>query len=574
MASQNSHKEMDTRDGHLQSPPYKSPPCSPIRTIKEKTTYSPPGTQSSLEDDASLPDPPPLEDHMLSPRTPRRFSNGGRPGQGSVRQTSSLMNPHSASYALTPTIRNTHGTARAARTSSVLPIETAAVVSPDEKWRFCSSDLPREIGFESDADEFIVPRDLSNLIVSGENAFGEECEELNGKTDRFVPFSYRPSLASEVFDYSVESVKNEFRNGINSESTMTSASLLPLCKHAKSLPSGAIEPKTERHFLTRESFMPPCEENVLSDDDDCDDTIEDSDLNYQGDDLECDEEDHIAKIEFPTNEDKNLSFRSLDEGGFRRALQSSSIKNLMARNSAASRVMSNCSPLTVGSLERRPSGRTHYRGSSISRNMPYTLYQPSRDGSLGEFGLREAALNVASIFQDDHSLASTYTGNDINLYRPVPMRRGNSTGSQYSIPSLRMGAPLPSAWDDGSMSTYMGSLADALWHESAGEVGGSFDEADLPSNQGAFFISLPPMRHSKQAAFDWLEEVRKEGDCVVEAASSKFLREQQSSKSAVLTNSARAATPTPPCGKPPLALKRPTNVGGVTRAVSMPLKHH
>jgi hypothetical protein len=545
---------------------------SPIKTQRKMPVSSPPrrffGCSPTFDedDDASIPAPPPIENNLLlSPRTPLRPSNGGRSGQGMKTASCNILNPHSAAYALTPTIRNTHATANRAaahQTSTFCPVGASAVVSPEDK--FSVADFPREIGFADDDDDSVNPFDMSRLSVLGEDVFGEdECNEGNGLDGKSRCGSFSLLPASSSFMQPPAGISGDERGG-----------LLPLRVHAKS--SGFLDIQSvAANAATQASFMLPRQENAMIEDDDCDDTIEDDDLNYQGDVGEG--EDHIAKIVFPSQDEKNLSFRSFDEGGFRRAVRSSSIRLLMARNAAASnRTTTNCSPLTVGSLERRSSSRGSFRVSSNNRGMPYALYQPSRNDSLTEFGMHDAALAVADIFQDDHSIASSFAGNnDINLYRPFPMRKGNSTGSHYSIPSLRMGAPLPSAWDDGSVGTFMSSLAggENAWHESLGEIGGSFDEADPPAARAEFsFAFASAARPSKQNAFDWLEEVKKDGPCVAEAASSKFLREQQGAKACPPTHANRANTPTPLSGKPPLAFRRPSPVANFNRSVSMPVK--
>jgi hypothetical protein len=176
-----------------------------------------------------------------------------------------------------------------------------------------------------------------------------------------------------------------------------------------------------------------------------------------------------------------------------------------------------------------------------SLSMIYQAYQATHRGSYTDFGLRESLAD--SIFKDDDASS---------LYRPIPLKKGNSTGTHFSIPSLRRGAPLLGD-DNSSIRSWNESTIDGM--SDLGSLRGSFDEADALSAQAGGLSA-----ERKASVFDWLDDVRNNqlGGAVEEAASTRFLRADAPS----VRRASTRFTPVTLTGRPPRRTLFPTNVTG------------
>lgn len=244
--------------------------------------------------------------------------------------------------------------------------------------------------------------------------------------------------------------------------------------------------------------------------------------------------DEYARVE----SEVSLSFRSLDEpnGGaaFFHGDDRLSYHQDFRRNSFVSHFRDS---FTMDPI----SSNVNNDDDDSSLSIVYQAYQPSRSGSHTEFGLRESLAD--SIFKDDDASS---------LYRPIPLKKGNSTGTHFSVPSLRRGAPLLGD-DNSSIRSWNESTIDGM--SDLGSLRGSFDESDALSVQfGGIFAER------KASVFDWLEDVRNNhnGIAVEEASSSKFLRADASS----VRRASTRFTPVALTGRPPRRTLFPTNVTG------------
>jgi len=242
--------------------------------------------------------------------------------------------------------------------------------------------------------------------------------------------------------------------------------------------------------------------------------------------------DDYARVE----SEMSLSFRSLDETNGGAAFHHGEDRLLYHQDFRHGSFVSHFRDSFT--MDHMPSNLNNEDDDS-SLSMVYQAYQASHRGSHTEFGLREAD----SIFKDDDASS---------LYRPIPLKKGNSTGTHFSIPSLRRGAPLVGD-DNSSIRSWNESTMDGM--SDLGSLRGSFDEADALSAQAGGLSA-----ERKASVFDWLDDVRnhQQGVAVEEATSTKFLRADAPS----VRRASTRFTPVALTGRPPRRTLFPTNVTG------------
>lgn len=374
-----------------------------------------------------------------------------------------------ACYEMTPTTRNTSGQYGRPMTN-FLP----TVVSPDE------GGPPRVIGYFME----------DGGVLSGQTSYFDHPD--SSATNSLREVNRRLQMPDKDSDNSTSAQK--YLLGSASMARSRSLCCVPNTTPGKQQQPDAslltdMSTSTSQQQYWHDEQQDEDNDSYMRDDDDYDTLAEDPSMNnYQDDDDDEESQDHIGNIHFPPRKN-NLSFHSLDEGEFRRAISS--------RNNP---------PLIIG---RSPPSTSYL----------LEAYRPVRNDSLTEFGLRDSAVEAAAIFKDDDASS---------LYRPIPLTKGNSTGTHFSIPSIRLGAPLAFGDDNSSIRSAGDIGSEGWWNESIetmsdiGSVRGSFDEADGMSVTGKCTVTAS--RDRKQSVFEWLEDVKNQGS-VEEAASSKFLRE-------------------------------------------------
>ena len=376
-----------------------------------------------------------------------------------------------ACYEMTPTTRNTSSRQYNGRPMSTNFLPT--VVSPDE------GGPPREIGYFME----------DGGVLSGQTSFFDHPD--SSATNSLRQVNRHLQMPDKDSDNSTSAQK--YLMGSASMARSRSLCCVPNTTPAQQQQPDAslltdMSTSTSQQQYWHDERQDEDNDSYMRDDDDYDTLAEDPSMNNYQYDEEEESQDHIGNIHFPPRKN-NLSFHSLDEGGFRRAISSG-----------------NNPPLFIG---RSPPSTSYL----------LEAYRPVRNDSLTEFGLRDSAVEAAAIFKDDDASS---------LYRPIPLKKGNSTGTHFSIPSIRLGAPLAFGDDNSSIRSAGDFGSEGWWNESIetmsdfGSVRGSFDEADGMSVTGKGTAAAS--RDRKQSVFDWLEDVKNQGS-VEEAASSKFLRE-------------------------------------------------